>query len=1387
MRFGCLGWGLLSGLLLAVCGQGAAAERNVQKIQPGLIAHYYGNPTFWYHAGTVPVRDLTTTLNLQKLQWPPNKLNEKTRQWIFSRQGGWSLVIRGSLTIKNPGEYSFHSKTKLLQLKLGKLFVDCSGNQPVSLAAGKFSLTLYLKSFWDREVRHWDGNLRTNPDLRWKPPAATKFTKIPTEQLTYSEADRQQTLAYTPDFLLENGSTPFFGMRKYTLSIPEDGFYKFSMQFMNLAPWLPNYAAVKIDNDFLYHYRASGAGEKLGFLNTLGTTRYLKKGMHSIRVSSYSTHLPFTSIRGFLARTRLGLSRVEADNPERTLSIYAKNRRDMVFSKNEKLTIVIEKATAAEEQYTLEVSQQRGAKEPVWTAETGLPAEKKYARIEMTYPCDTEGAFEYRVKNSLGEIVYGPAAFVVIDPTLLPLPKANEQRKKYPRILIDSVDCTLPDDREHLFRQNGAGKVVQGKAGAYRVTGARRAEPVPYVRKQDGTLRPAKPSEKTNGRYLYFDWFAYTLKVKHPQRPHLVVAYIPTEKKRVVCVQAFDQVSGQYNGAVMETGDSPNSQPFVPLRFLVWPNGKAIDVTTFCGNDQRWALSNRQGAIQRLELYEYPDGLPPLPEAAAGWSKTREFGWQGEQVNLGMEQRLMPKLWQGNTLIPGVIPRNKWLDGYYDWKALREVWERFGELARWRGDNFLLWPVHTYNQTVLQTDRMPKLREAYTQGYGYRDVDKMRRDQLKMMLLICQKYGVRFVADFQFIRMYAGNVWAANDQAGTYRKGRELTDKFTTDGTYLLDAKGKLYTGYNGAAILNPAHPLARKALINLYAEIAEKYGKYPAFGGIHIRQTNWQSNDSGWFLNSNLGYGDFTVGLFEKETGIKVPVQATAPKRFAVRRNFLMSKAIRPKWFEWRSEKVFSLRTAILKAIRKYAPQAKLYGDQEPVLAKGQGLDEALLAGRRDLGYGSSKRFSQYGAHIEYNYVDPVAYANFDLRPVTEKWNLANARALGFSYPFGMCAGSGSTIKPYPYELAEPAKFIAQKNLQTAIYGGPWILPSMDVGLRRWVQAWRAIPERTYTLYDGKTGLNEPVACWFSVKKNGLIFYAVNRTDQKRRVRIHLQGKVSSVRNLVTGKDQLRRDANNKAAYCAVTLAPYTLAVFNARGAVAIILVELKGRAIKIPARKGGRRNDFLMAQYEVTNAEYEQFDSAHKKLRDKYSRTDNQPVIYVSWFDAIKYCNWRSRQEGLTPCYNEKTGTCDPRKNGYRLPTSQEWLLAAVGEKKTLYPWGNKPPAEGIVFRCNFSCRNNQRRDSANYLRLDGFTYTSPVGSFQNYNSSSGVADLAGNVHEWCQDFFPGKLKRLRVLRGGAWNSDAWGVQSAKQIVADPQLKTNAIGFRCVRRRTR
>jgi len=182
-------------------------------------------------------------------------------------------------------------------------------------------------------------------------------------------------------------------------------------------------------------------------------------------------------------------------------------------------------------------------------------------------------------------------------------------------------------------------------------------------------------------------------------------------------------------------------------------------------------------------------------------------------------------------------------------------------------------------------------------------------------------------------------------------------------------------------------------------------------------------------------------------------------------------------------------------------------------------------------------------------------------------------------------------------------------------------------------------------------------------------------------------------------------------------------------------------GRRANESIRRVVITTSFFMAVHEVTNAQFREFSTAHNSGHGGGTSLGgpNQPVVNVSWQDAVRYCNWLSEREGLPPVYVERNGTFvsrTPLPSGYRLPTEAEWALAArvAGESsQRKYVWGNELPIpEGAGNYGDAAARRILGGALPDYD--DGFPATAPVGSFDA--NPLGLHDLGGNVAEWVHD---------------------------------------------------
>ncbi len=222
-------------------------------------------------------------------------------------------------------------------------------------------------------------------------------------------------------------------------------------------------------------------------------------------------------------------------------------------------------------------------------------------------------------------------------------------------------------------------------------------------------------------------------------------------------------------------------------------------------------------------------------------------------------------------------------------------------------------------------------------------------------------------------------------------------------------------------------------------------------------------------------------------------------------------------------------------------------------------------------------------------------------------------------------------------------------------------------------------------------------------------------------------------------------------------------------------------------PTHKVTLTYDFYMGKYEVTFNEYDAFCEAtgRSKPKDEGWGREQRPVINVSWWDAIAYCNWLSEKEKLPKAYDDKGNlldkdgrvTTDPSKVvGYRLPTEAEWEYAARGATHhSPYKYSGSDNVNDVAWNTDNSDRKTQE-----------------VG--KKAPNELGIYDMSGNVGEWCSDWYGNYSSSAqtnpynnsgsdRANRGGSWYSSAAGVRVAYRTDGSPAYTYFDLGFRIAR----
>ena len=211
-------------------------------------------------------------------------------------------------------------------------------------------------------------------------------------------------------------------------------------------------------------------------------------------------------------------------------------------------------------------------------------------------------------------------------------------------------------------------------------------------------------------------------------------------------------------------------------------------------------------------------------------------------------------------------------------------------------------------------------------------------------------------------------------------------------------------------------------------------------------------------------------------------------------------------------------------------------------------------------------------------------------------------------------------------------------------------------------------------------------------------------------------------------------------------------------------------------PAAPGGKEtvqsiytDSFYIDRHEVSNSEYLAFARATghalpKFIEDERLNQPSQPVAGISWHEASAYAKWA----------------------GKRLPTEAEWEKAARGTTDLrAWPWGNSWDPWSKFPLLNI------------FGMADNFEFTAPVDAFKDGASPYGIFNMAGNVWEWCLDWFdaayhentpeinPGgpSVGRQKVLKGGSWGNKIDGARISARIRNYPDARLEIYGFRCVK----
>jgi hypothetical protein len=606
-------------------------------------------------------------------------------------------------------------------------------------------------------------------------------------------------------------------------------------------------------------------------------------------------------------------------------------------------------------------------------------------------------------------------------------------------------------------------------------------------------------------------FFAYALDVPEAQQPYVIQVDYPDDDLRTFCIGLEERSMMDYPpaGGVDSGGCYSLSHRMQTQTFIHWPRGKELRVLFFN------AQNGRRAAAARIRLYRVDGDLPALDVPVNGG---RSFGYWLEEGDRWATFQGAP---------------DKSLSGYL------VSMKRWADAAAYMGAD-TLDPTLAIYQNVLYPSK-------FYNGYfrptgGPRDPAPL--DVTRMLLLVCERYGLKLLPDFH-------PTWNG------YK--RLVTDM----GPYQSDPNPKpnLMVASDGAVgdgpfrpYFNPIYPANEKWYVGMVGEFVDRYKDSPALQGVDLRVMGWAWESWNGWPSIHWGYDDYTVGLFEKETGIHVPVPVDAPDRFHQRYLWLTTHE-KGRWIAWRCEKLTDLYRRLAERVQQARPGLKVCsavhgpqldmgyypGDAYLQKCDRDGLKECYTECGYDISqlcrlpgvmllnaqfyYGRRSLYGEVDEQRLRDYLlDPAAmtvfqgptggvgylYSNsyFEANQVVipQKMGLAGVKPTGF---VGVVNPAGR------HYLERYALSLADGDASLILDGGEGYLLGQGMYLRDFLAEYRRLPPVRFTPRPDAT---DPVAVWELKRRQNFLFYAVNRERYPVQVTLRMGGS-GAIRHLATGE----------------------------------------------------------------------------------------------------------------------------------------------------------------------------------------------------------------------------------------------------------------------------
>lgn len=605
-------------------------------------------------------------------------------------------------------------------------------------------------------------------------------------------------------------------------------------------------------------------------------------------------------------------------------------------------------------------------------------------------------------------------------------------------------------------------------------------------------------------------WFAYKLDVAMPQQPYLVEVDYPDDAERtfVIALRESAPLSYSVAGGVDSGGEFSLTNKMLTHSLIYWPRSRQTRIVFLT------ARGSLRAAVAKIRLYRLEGGLSRLNVPA---ENTRSFvNWYEEGKNF--------------SSIYGAPDK--------DATDLRIAIERWATVAADMGVNVLSPSVTVYGTTLFPSSYHKVMSTSPT------------NDILRRMLLFSEKYGLKLLPELHP---------RADELSWPYSQSQDHRPNF------LVSKDGKTLNTF--PFYFNPIYPSNQDWYVGLIGELVDNYKDSPALLGVNLRLMQWQNPTLNNFHSLDWGYDDYTVGLFQRETGIAIPVKADDPRRFGKRYDWLMANA-KERWVSWRCEKIAKLYKRVVDRVQRARPDLKVYSsafsaDFGSTWLREAGIDANLLSRINGLvmvnaltGYGRTFDPIQ-NQTLRDGLLDPNALKTFIRGAENGKFLSSTfyAEATDAILPPESLGWPPTTKKTWMSAVINPAgrHFLERYAIQLAETDASWLGDGGNgytLGqpyLREFLQEYRHLPPAPFL---PRQDARDPVAVWELQRTTDYLFYAVNRERYPVSVHIQLQGR-GDVYRLST--HELIASENHTIHF---DLLPYQLMTFKAAKGVHITKV---------------------------------------------------------------------------------------------------------------------------------------------------------------------------------------------------------------------------------------